>query len=87
MVDGLGRWTEEKDYSTYPIEKWCDYDRMATWIRSQEYEPLTSMGYLIDMIFLHYDSFLYDYNETFSIEGCIEFVEENGGIRMFDYEC
>lgn len=27
-----GEWTEEKDYSTYPKEKWCDYDYMAAWI-------------------------------------------------------
>ena len=25
---------EETDYSTYPKEKWCDYDRMAVWIRA-----------------------------------------------------
>ena len=87
MVDFFGRWTEEKDYSTYPKEKWCDYDHMTVWIRSKGYEPQTSMENLITMIFAHYDSFLYDYNETFSIEGCIEFVEENGGIREFDYEC
>ena len=33
MVDTYGRWTEEKDYSTYPEEKMCDYDKMAVWIR------------------------------------------------------
>ena len=61
MVDGYGRWTEEKDYSTYPKEKWCDYDRMAVWVRSEGYEPLTSMGYLIDMMFLHYETALPDW--------------------------
>lgn len=35
MVDWFGRWTEEKDYSQYPKEKWCDYDYMAVWIREQ----------------------------------------------------
>ena len=35
MVDTYGRWTEEKDYNTYPKEKWCDYDYMAAWIREQ----------------------------------------------------
>ena len=35
MVDWFGRWTEEKDYSQYPKEKWCDYDYMAAWIRKQ----------------------------------------------------
>lgn len=26
MVDNLGRWTPEPDYSAYPKEKWCDMD-------------------------------------------------------------
>lgn len=51
MVDTYGRWTEEKDYSTYPKEKWCDYDYMAAWIREQGYEPKTDMENLITMIF------------------------------------
>lgn len=86
MVDGFGRWTEEKDYSTYPKTKWCDYDHMAVWIRSKGYEPLTSMGHLIDMIFLHYEGHCEESDEAFSIEGCIQFAEESGGIREFDYE-
>lgn len=86
MVDNFGRWTEEKDYSTYPKLKWCAYDYMAAWIRSKGYEPTTTMGYLIDMIFLHYDGECEEQNKEFSIEGCIEFVEESGGIREFDYE-
>lgn len=86
MVDFFGRWTEEKDYSTYPKEKWCDYDHMAVWIRSWGYIPQTSMENLISMIFAHYEACSYDDNETFSIEGCIEFVENSGGIREFDYE-
>lgn len=52
MVDQwTGEWTEEKDYDTYPKEKWCDYDYMAAWIREQKYEPETSMKNLIEMIF------------------------------------
>lgn len=86
MVDDYGRWTEEKDYSIYPKEKWCDYDYMAVWIRSVGYEPKTSIENVITMIFSHYDSFLYDYDEAFSIAGCIQFVEESGGIDEFDYE-
>lgn len=40
MVDQwTGEWTEEKDYNTYPKEKWCDYDYMAAWVREQKYEP------------------------------------------------
>lgn len=51
MVNNLGQWTEEKDYNTYPKEKWCDYDYMAVWIRSKGYEPETSMENLISMMF------------------------------------
>lgn len=51
MVDWFGRWTEEKDYSRYPKEKWCDYDYMAAWIRKQGYEPRTGMENLITNIF------------------------------------
>ena len=56
MVDCFGRWSEEKDYSTYPKEKWCDYDHMANWIRKQDYAPKTTMDNLITMIFSHYES-------------------------------
>ena len=55
MVDTWGNWTEEKDYSTYPKEKWCDYDYMTAWIREQGYEPKTSIENLITMILLHYE--------------------------------
>jgi hypothetical protein len=86
MVDQFGRWTEEKDYSTYPKEKWCDYDKMAMWIRSKGYEPETSMQNLISMIFAHYEGYLEEYDGEFSIKGCIMFVVTSGGIREFDYE-
>lgn len=55
MVDTYGRWTEEKDYSVYPKEKWCDYDYMTIWIREQGYTPETSMENLITMIFSYYE--------------------------------
>ena len=86
MVDFFGRWTEEKDYSVYPEEKWCDYDRMAIWIRGQGYEPITTIGNLIDMIFLHYDGECEEQDKEFSFEGCVQFVRESGGLREFDYE-
>lgn len=52
MVDTYGRWTEEKDYSTYPKEKLCDYDYMAIWIREQGYEPkqIWKISYLISFV-------------------------------------
>lgn len=38
MVDQwTGEWTEEKDYSKYPKEKWCDCDYIAAWNREQNY--------------------------------------------------
>lgn len=91
MIDSFtGQWYEEPDYSTYPKEELCDYDRMAIWIRSQGYEPLTSMDNLITMIFIHFDSCdnLYeggDYGEEFTIEGCQRYVLDSGGIAEFDY--
>ena len=100
MVDAYGKWTEEKDYSTYPKEKWGDYDYMANWIRSIRYEPKTSMENLIDMVLLHYDGCLDDEDKDFytditksengfgiSIADVSCFVEENGGLKEFDYEC
>lgn len=86
MVDWFGRWREEIDYSTYPDEKWTDYDYMAVWIRSKEYEPKTSMENLIDMIFLHYDAECEEEMKDFYIDDCISFVMASGGIAMFDYE-
>lgn len=100
MVDRYGRWHEEKDYSVYPKEKWCDYDYMANLIRSVGYEPKTSMENLIDMIFVSYDFELEDYDRDFytnitesengnmiSIKDISCYVEDNGGLNEFDYEC
>lgn len=86
MVDQNGRWYEESDYSVYPKNKLCDYDRIAIWIRCQGYKPETSMEHLIDMIFSHYLCEI-EYEEAeFSINGCIQYIEASGGIKMFDYE-
>ena len=100
MVDMYGRWTEEKDYNTYPKEKWCDMDYVSAWIKSVGYEPKTSMEHLIDMIIWGYDSYLEDDNKEFytditesengnmiSIKDISCFVEEQGGLEEFDYEC
>jgi hypothetical protein len=89
MIDTYGRWYEENDYSTYPEEKWCDYDRLAMWIRSEGYDPKTSMENLIDMIILFFDSpDIYntgDYGTEFTIEGCKEYIRNSGGFAEFDY--
>ncbi|RHE72434.1 hypothetical protein DW722_07255 [Mediterraneibacter gnavus] len=98
MVDTYGRWHEEEDYSTYPEEKWCDYDTMAAWIREHGYEPKTSMENLINMIFAHYECEIEDdKNNTYHpnnfrdckdpwISGYKVYVEDNGGFEEFDYE-
>lgn len=102
MVDQwTGKWTEEKDYSTYPKEKWCDYDYMAAWIREQKYEPKTSMSNLIFMILNSYcedkmvlergyfvikDERKYPDNLMVFIPDIAEYVSASGGLSEFDYE-
>ena len=100
MVDAYGIWYEEKDYDNYPKVYWCDMDYMAVYIKAKGYEPKTSMANLIDMIFAHYDGYLEDNNKMFytdidksenewhvSIKDIDCFVEDNGGLKEFDYEC
>ena len=87
MVNTYGRWTEEKDYSTYPKEKWCDYDYMADAIRKSGYEIKTTMENLITMIFLYVDSAIDDgvdiiRDSDFDI---MCWVKESGGLQEFDY--
>ena len=89
MVDRYGRWYEEKDYTNYPKEKMCDYDRMAIWIRKSGYHVKTTMENLIDMIFLHYDIERYDLDcaecdKEFDIEECKHYVMNSGGLVKFD---
>ena len=101
MVDTYGRWKEEKDYNTYPKEKWCDYDYMASWIRSKGYEPETSMENLITMIFEYYedtdevrergyfgiqDTRKYPDNLMVNIPDVEEYVMASGGLSEFDFE-
>lgn len=94
MVDNLGRWTPEPDYSTYPKEKWCDMDRVAAWIMEQGYKPKTSMENLINMCILYFEGEMeneyaaaYDDDGDIMIENLAIFVEESGGLKEFDYEC
>lgn len=96
MMDNLGRWIEEKDYSTYPKEKWCDYDYMAAWIRKENYEPKTSIENLISMIFSYYEEEIGYHASEFDIasgnfngtytDACIAYVCASGGLEEFDYE-
>lgn len=87
MVDTYGKWTEEADYTSYPKEKMCDYDKMAIWIRKCGYKPKTTMENIITMIFAYYDGDLAETDEEFTIEKYKEYVEASGGLSEFDYEC
>lgn len=98
MVDQwTGGWTEEKDYSTHPKEKWCDYDYMAAWIREQNYEIETDMENLITNIFSFYESEIENHVSEFDTENgnfdgtytdaAQAFVETSGGLSEFDYYC
>lgn len=87
MVNNLGQWTEEKNYNTYPKEKWCDYDYMAVWINECGYKPKTSMENIITMIFLHFETEMENTEGLyFTIENCKDYVELSGGLQEFDYE-
>ena len=96
MVDEFtGKWMVEADYSTYPKEKWCDYDYMSDWIRKCGYEPKTSMENLISMMFAHYECEIGMHVSEFDVESgnfkgtyidaCQAFVMASGGIGEFDY--
>lgn len=102
MVDEwIGKWKEEKDYSIYPKEKWCDMDYVAAWIREQKYKPKTSMENLILMILGYYeddndveekgyfaikDKRKYPDNLMIFVPDVAEYVFASGGLSEFDYE-
>lgn len=87
MINNLVQWTEERDYTTYPKEKLCDYDYMAIAIRKTGYNIKTTMENLITMIFLHADSAIEDGVEIVkdSPFDIMEWVKESGGLQEFDY--
>ena len=100
MVDYYGNWTAEESYKTYPKEKWCDCDYVAAWIEKLEYKPNTTIENLTEMILTYYKGYLFDNDVEFytdikesenglmvSIEDISCFIEENGGLREFDYYC
>ena len=96
MVDNMGHWTPEVDYSMYPKEKWCDMDWVAAWIQQQGYTPRTSLENLTVMCILHFEGEVEDENSPYcpdyfddgiNIDGLIRFVEAFGGLREFDYVC
>jgi hypothetical protein len=94
MVDIFGRWTYEPNT---PEGDKCDCDRIADWILESGYKVKTSIERLVTMIILHFDcpdnygecdedtGFGY-YGDSFTIEGCKQFVEDSGGFAEFDYD-
>lgn len=87
MVDTYGRWTEEKDYSTYPKEKWCDYDRVANYIRNElHYEPKTDMENLITILFFHAEDEIIDDMGSLNEYQLRDYLCDNN-IEEFDYYC
>lgn len=100
MVTCYGKWTAEKDYNVYPKNRWCDCDYIANWIIGLGYQPKTTIENLVEMILSHYNGYLIDNDVNFytdikesendwmiSIRDVSCFVEENGGLREFDYWC
>ena len=94
MVNNIGQWEENKDYSTYPENEWCDMDYMAVWIRSKGYEPKTSMENLITNIFLHYDCEIEEESSSYNTDNgnfdseieAIQAYVTDTGLSEFDYE-
>ena len=90
MVTAYGKWIEEKDYTSYPEEKWCDYDRMAAWIRKTGYSVKSTMENLIDIIFMCFSDVeqeKYDSLEGTFTDKCKAYVMDSGGLSEFDFEC
>ena len=101
MISVYG-WKAEEDYSVYPENKWCDYDYIAAWIKNVGYKPKTSIENVTKMVIAHYDLYREEHEGAFytdieksenqdgwmiSTKDVSCFVEENGGLEEFDYEC
>lgn len=84
MVDCYGRWTWEP---TLPKAKWCDCDQIASRIVESGYKVKTTIENLVTMILLYFfDPDNEDeYGAEFTIESCMQYVEDHGGFREFDY--
>lgn len=85
MVNNLGHWWYE---SNTPTNKKCWLDRIADWIISTGYKVETTIENVAIMITSHWKIEMEDREEQEdTIENCIQFVEESGGIGEFDYWC
>jgi hypothetical protein len=95
MVDTYGRWTVEKDYSTFPKEKWCDLDYVANWIREHGYTPKIDLEELIEYMIYKFEEEIettgdygpaYGENIMIHMENFATYIDECGGIEEFDFE-
>lgn len=85
MVDYYGRWTYEPN--TAENEK-CWFDRIADWVMSTKYTIETTIENVAIMITAHWAGEMEDREEQEdTIENCIEYVIDSGGIGEFDYWC
>jgi len=85
MVDRYGFWTYEPDT---PEEKKCDCDRIADYIKSTGYEVKTTIENLVYIIIASFDyeeSDDREYGNEFTVDGCIRYIEDSGGLAEFDY--
>lgn len=90
MVNNMGQWTPEADYTNYPQEKMCFMDRLANYIQSENYAPKTNVENLCYMILGHFDGYREDADEavdSMDVEQTIEFIKMSGGLKEFDYYC
>ena len=90
MINHLGQWFPDEDYSNVNEKDMCDYDYVARYVKSQFYTPKTTMLNLADRLL---DAFMaeeeyqpkYLSNYMINIDMLSVFVDENGGIEEFDY--
>lgn len=86
MVTTYGEWIYEPGT---PENKKCWCDKIADYITESGYKIKTTIENIVYMIEAYWETELEDseteYQDT--IEECITFVEESGGIKEFDYYC
>lgn len=85
MVNNCGYWT----YEPYtPTDKKCWLDCIADWITSTGYKVETTIENVAIIITSHWELEMEDRKEQEdTIENCIEYVINSGGIGEFDYWC
>lgn len=85
MVNNCGHWTYEP---CTPNNKKCWLDLIADWIKSTGYKVETTIENVAIMITSHWEIEMENRDEQEdTIENCIQFVIDSGGIGEFDYEC